>query len=85
MKRLNVFALILPLIAASACGPLEPPKTAGSPCLVFKAISFAQLSPGETNDPDNKADSDPTVSEITDHNARYESLCSPAIRNDAPG
>jgi hypothetical protein len=52
---------------------------------VFKAISFAQLSPGETNDPDNRADSDPTVAEIVDHNARYETLCSPAIRNDAPG
>lgn len=85
MKRNSVFALILPLIAASACGPAEPPRTAGSPCLMFKVISFAQLSPGETNDPNNRADSDPTVADIVSHNARYESLCSSPIANDAPG
>lgn len=85
MKRNSVFALILPLIVLSACGPAERPRTAGLPCLAFKAISFAQLSPGETNDPGNKADSDQTVAEIIAHNARYESLCSTAPRDDAPG
>lgn len=85
MKRSNVFASILPLIAVSACGPVEPPRTAGSPCLVFKVISFAQLPPGEINDPENRADSDATVADIVGHNARYESLCSTAPRNDAPG
>lgn len=85
MKPSSVFASILPLIVVSACGPAEPPRTAGSPCLVFKAISFAQLPPGEINDPENKADSDVTVAEITGHNSRYESLCSSAIANDAPG
>lgn len=85
MKRNSVFALILPLIVLSACGRAEPPKTAGSPCLVFRAITFAQLSPGETNDPENQADSDATVAEIISHNARYESLCTTPPRDDAPG
>lgn len=85
MKLSSVFASILPLIAVSACALAEPPRTAGSPCLVFKVISFAQLPPGEINDPENKADSDPTVADIIGHNARYESLCSTTPRDDAPG
>lgn len=85
MKPSSVFASILPLIAVSACALAEPPRTAGSPCLVFKVINFAQLLPGEINDPQNKADSDQTVADIMVHNARFESLCSSAIANDAPG
>lgn len=44
-------------------------------CLSFRAISFAQLAPGQVDDVGNKADSDATVAEIAVHNARYDALC----------
>jgi len=73
------------LLASSACATLEPQRTVSSGCLIFRPISFAQLPAAErakgeaAQDPGNAADSDPTVAEITEHNARYGATCQ---RND---
>lgn len=75
MKLNKVFAMLLLAGATSACATLEPPKTVDTSCLAFKVIKFAQLPPGQTNDPENKADSDLTVDDIMVHNARWEALC----------
>ncbi|WP_373489235.1 hypothetical protein [Blastomonas sp.] len=75
MKLKMISALLLLCGVSSACATLEPPKTVDTSCLAFKVIKFAQLPPGQTNDPENKADSDLTVNDIMVHNARWEALC----------
>lgn len=63
------------LAATAACATVEPPRTVDTSCVVFKAISYAQLPAGQTDDIGNKADSDQTVAEIDGHNARFDALC----------
>ena len=68
------------LAALGACGTPVPPKTVDTSCLSFRAISYAQLAAGVTDDPGNVADSSLTVKEIEGHNARYDALCPTARR-----
>jgi hypothetical protein len=63
------------LAATAACGTHERLRTVDSSCLSFRAISYAQLPAGVTDDPGNVADSAPTVAELEVHNARYDALC----------
>ena len=78
MKRQSKFAMILLSGALSACSTAEPPRTANSACLALRTIGYAQLMPGQTDDPGNQADSDETVAAIADHNARWRGLCPPS-------
>ncbi len=61
--------------ALGACATPGPQRTVDTACLSFRAISYAQLAPGQTDDPGNVADSPETVSEIERHNAKYDALC----------
>lgn len=63
------------LAGTTACATHELPKTVDTACLNFRAISYAQLPPGQTSDPANVADTPETVGEIEVHNAKYRSLC----------
>lgn len=68
--------IVIPMLAAlAACGTHERLRTVDSSCIAFKAISYAQLPFGVTDDLGNKADSAPTVGEIEVHNARFDALC----------
>lgn len=75
-KLRKLFVATIMSAALVACGTAEPPKTVSDvSCAAFKAITFAQLPPGQTDDPGNKADSDLTVGEISEHNARFDAIC----------
>lgn len=63
------------LAMLGACATPAPPRIVNTACLSFKAISYAQLAPGVTDDPGNVADSPQTVREIETHNARYDEIC----------
>lgn len=75
MSLLRKSALIPLLGATAACATAAPPKIADTSCTAFRPISYAQLPPGQTDDPGNKADSDQTVLEIDQHNASWDRLC----------
>jgi hypothetical protein len=75
MRFVRVFSMMLLCGASSACATAGRQPIADTSCLAFKAISFAQLPPGEPNDPDNQADSDQTVAEVMGHNAAWRTLC----------
>jgi hypothetical protein len=69
------------LAALAACATVAPPKTVSDvSCAAFKPISFAQLPAGQTNDDGNKADSDATVAEIGEHNARFDAICPDPVK-----
>lgn len=69
-------AMTLLLAMSSACATRAPQRiVVDTSCAAFKAISYAQLPKGQVDDPGNKADSDATVAEITEHNGRYDALC----------
>lgn len=72
---LKLFALIPPLAGLAACVTPAPPRIVDTSCTAFRAISYAQLPTGVLDDPGNKADSDATVSEIENHNAKWDALC----------
>lgn len=80
MKFVRVFSMLLLCGASSACATAGHRPIADTSCLAFKTISFAQLPPGETNDPGNQADSDETVREVMGHNAAWRELCERAGR-----
>ena len=63
------------LAATGACATVEPPRTVDTSCLSFRAISYAELPAGVTDDPGNKADTPETVGEIDTHNAKFDALC----------
>jgi hypothetical protein len=46
----------------------------------MKALNFAQLPLGQKDDPGNIADSDQTIDQIIEHNARWYALCPRADR-----
>lgn len=75
MKRAQVFSMLLLCGVSSACATAGRPPIADTSCLAFKAISFAQLPPGETDDIGNQADSEQTVADIMGHNAAWDRLC----------
>lgn len=74
MLKTNSAAILL-LAGLAACATPAPQRIADSSCVVFRAISYAQLPSGVTYDPGNVADSSPTVAEIDVHNARLDALC----------
>jgi hypothetical protein len=78
MKRLPKWSVIPLLAATGACVTPEPPRTVDTSCLSFRAITYAELPAGVTDDPGNKADSPETVREIEAHNAKYDALCPPS-------
>jgi hypothetical protein len=69
------FAAMMLLAGLAACATPVPQRIADSSCLVFKAISYAQLPVGVMDDAGNRADSDATVAEIESHNARLGAVC----------
>lgn len=70
------------LVTTSACVTPAPLRiVTDTSCTAFHAIGFAQLPAGQKDDPGNKADSDTTVAEVMDHNARYDALCSQSKPN----
>lgn len=71
----RLFVLIMLAGATSACGTVARPAPASTACLALKTLSFAQLPPGQKDDPGNVADSPETVDEIVEHNTRWEALC----------
>jgi len=44
-------------------------------CTAFRAISYAELARDMVNDAGNKADTPETVTEIRNHNSRFDALC----------
>lgn len=69
-----LFLLLAFPIAACAATP-PAPVVIDTSCSTFRAISYAQLPAGQVDDPGNKADSDETVAEIDQHNAKYDASC----------
>ncbi|MBB3928334.1 hypothetical protein GGR43_004078 [Sphingobium jiangsuense] len=64
------------LLALSACGTAEPPKTASdSYCLIARPLSFANAPAGLVHDDGNRFDTGETVAEIMQHNAAYDGAC----------
>lgn len=75
MKFVQVFSMLLACGATSACATAGHQPIADTSCLAFQTIKFAQLPPGQNDDPGNRADSDLTVADIMGHNAAWERLC----------
>lgn len=75
MMLQRISALIMLAGATCACATVERPAPADSSCLALKALNFAQLPLGQKDDPGNLADSDDTVDQIIEHNARWYALC----------
>lgn len=75
MKRVQVLSMLLLCGVSSACATAGRPPIADTSCLAFQTIKFAQLPPGQTDDPGNQADSDLTVADIMGHNAAWDELC----------
>lgn len=67
--------MILLCAMLPACATPAPPRIVDSSCINFRAISYAQLTKGQADDPGNQADSDETVKEIDAHNAKWDALC----------
>ena len=81
MKRLlKLSAMLTVLSIVSACGGPERPATASDTartnlCLIDKAISFDPAPAAGVDDAGNKFDTDQTVDEILEHNARLNAVC----------
>lgn len=73
-KKLYLIALISS-VALTACAGQERLKTVSDGCLLFKPLSYAELPPGQVDDPGNKADTPETVKQIDEHDAVYEAVC----------
>lgn len=69
------------LLALSACKTPATPPIADSACLSFKRLSYAiapMQADGTRNvaaDDGNKLDTPETVTEIAEHNARFQAVC----------
>lgn len=62
------------MLALTGCKTIET-RTVDTSCTSFRPISYAQLPPGQVDDPGNVADSDATVGELDSHNAKWDALC----------
>lgn len=72
----RLLAVTLMCVGLAACATPAPLKiVTDTSCTSFAAISYAQLAKGQVDDPGNRADSDVTVAEIDQHNARWDALC----------
>lgn len=80
MMLQRISALIMLAGASCACSTVERPAPVDTSCLALKALNFAQLPLGQKDDPGNLADSDQTVDQIIEHNARWYALCPRAVR-----
>ena len=63
------------LAVLGACATREPLKTVSDTCLNLRALTYAELPEGATDDPGNQADTPQTVREIETHNAKYDAVC----------
>lgn len=62
--------------ALNACAtPATRTIVTDTSCTSFRAISFAIKPPMKPEDATNKYDTDATVAEVMDHNARWDALC----------
>lgn len=75
MRFVRVFSMLLLCGATSACATAGRQPIADTSCQAFRTISFAQVPPGQKDDPGNVADSDATVADIIEHNAVWDRLC----------
>lgn len=80
MRFVRVFSMLLLCGAISACATAGRQPIVDTSCQAFRTISFAQLPPGQRDDPGNVADSDQTVAEVQGHNAAWDRLCGKSER-----
>lgn len=72
MTRIAI--LIAAALALAGCKTIEY-RTVDTSCTSFRPITFAQLPPGQVDDPGNAADSAGTVDQIIAHDAKWDALC----------
>jgi len=72
----KLFAVILLCGMLPACATRETRLTVDTSCAAFRAISFAVPSKTNSETADNLYDTQATVDEIMNHNARWDALCS---------
>ena len=73
--RLKLCALILLCGTLPACATRETLRIVDTSCTAFRSISFAVPSKTKPETAENLYDTQETVSEIMDHNARFDALC----------
>ena len=77
--QLKLCAAILLCGTLPACATRETLKIADTSCTAFKAISFATPSKTKPETEANIYDTPETVSEVIEHNARWDALCTKPI------
>ena len=77
--RLKLCVAIPLLAMLPACATRETLRIVDSSCTAFKAISFATPSKTKPETEANSYDTPDTVTEVIEHNARWDALCAKRV------